>query len=175
MTVPVRRIRSAVFPILLDDAWPRLLVCALFWVSTALLATVLLVADPVFGSFVVGIPLLFVVLVRERGLEGVPAILFGAAIGSSLVFTIFLGQQRGFFADGVLIAGFVTFVVWASTYPVMLAQMNRQYLRERRSVAAGQPTESPHSPARLHLVRAWMVLLAVAVVAVGLVRALPGA
>jgi hypothetical protein len=174
MTVPVRRIRSAMVPVVLDDAWPRLLVYALFWLSTALLAAVLLVADPVFGSFVVGIPLLLVVLVRERGLEGIPAVMFGAAIGSSLVFTIFLGQSRGVFADGVLIAGFVIFVVWVSTYPVVLRQMNLQYLRERFSVAEAVP-ESPHSVARLYVVRAWMVLLTLAVVAAALARDVLGA
>jgi hypothetical protein len=175
MTVPVRRIRSAMVPIVLDDAWPRLLVCALFWLSTVVLAGVLLVADPVFGSFVVGIPLLLVVLVRERGLEGIPTVLFGAAIGSSLVFTVFLGQSRGVFADGVLIAGFVVFVVWVSTYPVMLRQMNLQYLRQRLAVPEDAMPESRHSMARLYVVRAWMVLLTLAVVTAALARDLLGA
>jgi hypothetical protein len=162
-------------PIVLDDAWPRLLVCALFWLSTAVLAGILLVADPIFGSFVVGIPLLLVVLVRERGLEGISTVLFGAAIGSSLVFTIFLGEYRGVFADGVLIAGFVTFVVWVSTYPVMLRQMNRQYLRERFSHPEDAVPESPHSMVRLYVVRAWMVLLPLAVLAAAPARDLLGA
>jgi hypothetical protein len=157
-------------PVVLDDAWPRLLVCALFWLSTVVLAGVLLVADPVLGSFVVGIPLLVVVLVRERGLEGIPVVLFGAAIVSSLVFTLFLGQTRGVFTDGVLIAGFVIFVVWVSTYPVMLRQMNRQYLRERFAIPEDAAPESPHSMARLYVVRAWMVLLTLAAVAAALTR-----
>jgi hypothetical protein len=161
-------------PVVLDDAWPRLLVYALFWLSTAVLAAVLLVADPVFGSFVVGIPLLLAVLVRERGLEGIPAVMFGAAIGSSLVFTIFLGQYRGVFADGLLIAGFVVFVLWVSTYPVVLRQMNLQYLRERFAAADAVP-ESPHSVARLYVVRAWMLLLALVVVAAALARDVLGA
>lgn len=170
MSVLIRRIRSAILPVLLDDAWPRLLVCALFWVSTVLLAVVLLVADPVFGSFVVGIPLLLVVLVRERGLEGIPAMLFGAAIGSSLVFCVFLGQVRGVFDEGVLIAGFVIFMVWVSTYPVMLRQMDRQYLRERFSFSDDAIPEQPHSVARLYVVRVWMSLLALSVLVAALVR-----
>lgn len=170
MTVPVRRIRTAMVPVVLDDASPRLLACALFWLSTVVLAGVLLVADPVFGSFVVGIPLLLVVLVRERGLEGIPVVLFGAAIGSSLVFTLFLGHNRGVFADGVLIAGFVVFVVWASTYPVMLRQMNRQYLRERFSIPEDAVPESRRSTVRLYVVRAWMVLLTLAAAAAALIR-----
>jgi hypothetical protein len=174
MTVPVRRIRSTGFPELLDDSWPRLLVYAAFWVATALLATALLISDPVFGSFVIGVPLLVAVLVRERGLAGIPTVLFGAAICSSLVFGVFLGQYRGFFDDRVLIAGFVVFVVWVSTYPVMLAQLDRQYLQEY--------SPSPHDIAvrgpavvRLRVVRAWMALLTVAVVAAAAGRDLLGA
>jgi len=165
MTVLVRRIRSAIFPVVLDDSWPRLLVFGLFWVSTALLATVLLIADPAFGPFVVGIPLLLVVLVRERGLAGIPAVLFGATIGSSLVFTIFLGQHRGVFDSGAVIAGFVVFLIWVSTYPMMLRQMDRQFLRERSRSA-----DAPVPVARLYVVRAWMALLAAAVLAASIVR-----
>jgi hypothetical protein len=161
MTVLVRRIRSAILPVQLDDSWPRLVVYGLFWVSTALLATVLLVADPVFGSFVVGIPLFVVVLVRERGLDGISPVLLGAAIGTSLVFSMFLGQYRGVFGDGLLIAGFAVFVVWVTIYPIMVRQMNRQHDREQ----ATSPDEVPHHPAaRLYVVRVWMMLLACAVV-----------
>ena len=173
MVVLVRRIRTAIFPVLLDDSWPRLLVYGLFWLSTAVLAAVLLVADPVFGSFVVGIPLLLVVLVRERGLDGIPAPLFGAAIGSSLIFSIFLGQDRGVFDDGVLIAGLVVFLVWVGTYPIMLREMDRQHLRERSS-RAGDATPG-HSVVRLLVVRAWMTLLAVAVLTVAVARVVAGA
>lgn len=162
MTVLVRRIRSAFGPVLLDDSWPRLLVDALFWVSTALLATMLLIADPVFGSFVVGVPLLLVVLVRERGLDAIPAHLFGAIMGSSLVFGIFLGQQGGVFHGGALAAEFVIFIVWLGTYPSMLRQMDRQCLRER-SPDDAEP-ERPVSVARLHVVRLWMTLLAAVVI-----------
>jgi hypothetical protein len=172
MVVLVRRIRSAIFPILLDDSWPRLLVYALFWVSTAVLAAVLLIADPVFGTFVVGIPLLLVVLVRERGLDGIPAVLFGAAIGSSLVFSIFLGQYRGVFDDGVLVAGLLVFLVWVGTYPVMLAQMDRQYLRERFSRA--EDALPARSVVRLHVVRVWMALLVAGVLAVSIARVVAG-
>jgi len=167
MTVPVRRFRSA-FLSELDDTWPRLLGSALFWVSTALLAVVLLIEDPVFGSFVVGIPLLVVVLVRERGLAGVSSGLLGAAIGSSLMFSVFLGQTRGVSGDGLLIAGFVVLVIWTSTYPVMLRQMDRQHLRERREDAAPPPTT------RLLVVRVWMTLLAAAVLAATLAGGLIG-
>jgi hypothetical protein len=172
MVVLVRRIRSAIFPVLLDDSWPRLLVSALFWVSTAVLAAVLLIADPVFGSFVVGIPLLLVVLVRERGLDGIPAVLFGAAIGSSLVFSVFLGQYRGVFDDGVLVAGLIVFLVWAGTYPVMLAQMDRQYLRER--FCRAEDVLPARSVVRLYVVRVWMTLLAAAVLAASTARVLAG-
>jgi hypothetical protein len=179
MTVLTRRIRSAIFPVLLDDSWPRLLVCSLFWLSTALLAAVLLVADPVFGSFVVGIPLVLVVLVRERGLEGIPIVLFGAAIGSSVVFTAFLGQHRGVFSEGVAITGFVVFAVWVSTYPTMLRLMNRQYLRERSSLPGASQQDAVSGPgnalARIYVVRAWMVLLALAVLATAFARDLLGA
>lgn len=179
MTVLARRIRSAILPVLLDDSWPRLLVCSLFWLSTVLLAAVLLVADPVFGSFVVGVPLLLVVLVRERGLEGIPTVLFGAAIGSSLVFTVFLGQYRDVFSEGVAITGFVLFVVWVSTYPVVLRLMNRQYLREHSSLPGATPEDAAAEPstalARIHVVRAWMVLLALAVLAAAFARDLLGA
>jgi hypothetical protein len=172
MVVLVRRIRSTIVPVLLDDSWPRLLVSALFWVSTALLAVVLLIADPVFGSFVVGIPLLLVVLVRERGLDGIPPVLFGAAIGSSLVFSIFLGQYRGVFDDGALVAGLIVFLVWVGTYPVMLAQMDRQYLRERSSRA--EDVLPARSVVRLYVVRVWMSLLAAAVLAATIARVLAG-
>jgi hypothetical protein len=171
MTVPVRRTRSAVIPELLDDSWPRLLVFAAFWVTTALLATVLLIADPVFGSFVIGVPLLVAVLVRERGLAGIPTVLFGAAIGSSLVFGVFLGRYRGVFDDGVLIAGFAIFVIWASTYPVMLRQLDRQYLREHPD----DPASGRLVVARMRVVRAWMTLLTVAVVAAAVGHDLLGA
>ncbi|HEV7651904.1 MAG TPA: hypothetical protein VGP26_27425 [Actinophytocola sp.] len=174
MVVLVRRIRSAIFPVVLDDSWPRLLVYALFWLSTAVLAAVLLIADPVFGSFVVGIPLLLVVLVRERGLEGIPPLLFGAAIGSSLVFSIFLGQYRGVFDDGVLIAGLVVFLVWVGTYPVMLRQMDRQYLQERFSRVGGAPPARAPSVVRLYVVRVWMTLLAAGVLAASLARVVAG-
>lgn len=173
MVVLVRRVRSAIFPVVLDDSWPRLLVYALFWLSTAVLAAVLLIADPVFGSFVVGIPLLLVVLVRERGLDGIPALLFGAAIGSSLVFSIFLGQYRGVFDDGVLVAGLIVFLIWVGTYPVMLAQMNRQYLHEHSSRA--EDALPARSMARLYVVRVWMALLAAAVLAASIARVLAGA
>jgi hypothetical protein len=174
MTVPVRRIRSAVFPELLDDSWPRLLVGAAFWVATALLATVLLIADPVFGSFVLGVPLLVAVLVRERGLAGIPAVLFGVAIGSSLVFGVFLGQYPGLFDDRVLITGFAVFVIWVSTYPVMLAQLDRQYLREHPATQEDTAGSGP-AVVRLHVVRAWMALLTVAVVVAAIGRDLLGA
>jgi hypothetical protein len=98
-------------------------------------------------------------------------VLFGAAIGSSLVSTLFLGQNRGVLADGVLITGFVIFVVWASTYPVMLRQMDRQHLRERFSLPEDAVLESPHSTVRLYVVRAWMVLLTLAAAAAALIRA----
>lgn len=181
MTVLVRRIRSAIMPAALDESVSRLLVYALFWVSTAVLAAILLIADPVFGSFVVGIPLLLMVLVRERGLDGIPPVMFGAVIGSSLVFSIFLGQDRGIFDDGVLVTGFVTFLVWLGTYPIMVRQMDRQYLRERTS-SAGRDTEPagdaererPGAVLRLYVVRAWMPLLAAAVVATVLARDLIG-
>jgi hypothetical protein len=172
MVVLVRRIRSAIVPVLLDDSWPRLLVYALFWVSTAVLAAVLLIEDPVFGTFVVGIPLLLVVLVRERGLDGVPAVLFGAAIGSSLVFSIFLGQYRGVFDDGVLVAGLIVFLVWVGTYPLMVRQMDRQYLQERFSRA--EDALPVRSVARLYVVRAWMTLLAAAVLAASIARVVAG-
>jgi hypothetical protein len=173
MVVLVRRIRSAVVPVVLDDSWPRLLVYALFWLSTAVLATVLLIVAPVFGSFVVGIPLLLVVLVRERGLDGIPPLLFGAAIGSSLVFSIFLGRDRGVFDDGVLIAGLVVFLVWAGTYPVMVRQMDLQHLREHPS--RGDGALPARSVIRLSVVRVWMTLLGVAVLAVALARVVAGA
>lgn len=175
----VRRIRSAKFPVVLDDSWPRLLGYVLFWVSTALLAVLMLVADPVFGSFVVGVPLLVVVLVRERGLDGIPTVLLGAAIGSSLVFSIFLGQYRGVFSDGMLVAGFVIFVSWVGAYPIMLRQMDRQYRRERSSpaddVSRDAVPERPHSMTRMYMVRVWMVLLGVAVLATMSARELLGA
>ncbi len=147
---------------------------ALFWISTALLAVVLLMADPVFGSFVVGLPLLVVVLVRERGIGGIPTILFGAAIGATLVFSVFLGGARGGYDDGVLIAAFVIFLVWAGTYPVMVRHMDRQYLREHGSSPDGPAAERPNALARLYLVRAWMTLLAVVVIAATLGRDLLG-
>lgn len=164
MTVPVRRIRSAILPAQLDDSWPRLLVYGLFWVSTALLATVLLVADPVFGSFVVGIPLFVVVLVRERGLAGISSVLLGAAIGTSLVFGIFLGQYRGVFTDSLLIAGFAIFVVWVTIYPIMVRQMNSQHDRERAQPPDEAAAGPRHPAARLYVVRVWMMLLAAAVI-----------
>lgn len=170
MSVLVRRIRSALHPVLLDAAWPRLLIYGLFWVSTVVLAAVLLIADPVFGTFVVGIPLLLVVLVRERGLAGIPTFLFGAAIGSSLVFSIFLGQARAAFHEGALIAGFVVLLVWAGTYPVMLRQMDRQHLLERFSCAEDAIPEQPHSAVRIYVVRLWMSLLATGVLVAALVR-----
>jgi hypothetical protein len=172
MTVLARRIRSAIVPAVLDDTWPRLLVTVLFWLSTAVLAAVLLIEDPVFGSFVVGIPLLLVVLVRERGLDGIPAVLFGAAIGSSLVFSIFLGQYRGVFTAGVLVAGLIIFMVWVCVYPTMVREMNRQYLREHSS-RAGDALPA-RSVVRIYVIRVWMGLLAAAVVAASIARVIAG-
>jgi hypothetical protein len=159
MTVLARRSRSAGGLLGLSDASSRLLIGAMFWVLTALLATVVLIADPVSGTFVVGIPLLLVVSVRERGLDGIPAVLFGATIGSSLAFTVFLGQLRADFATGVVIAGFVILLLWVSTYPIMLAQMDRQYLRERSTVGPQGRHRRSRSVTRLVVVWAWMVLL----------------
>jgi hypothetical protein len=159
MTVLVRRIRSTDGLLGLSDAGARLLISALFWLLTAVLATVLLIADPVSGTFVVGIPLLLVVFVRERGLDGIPAALFGASIGSSLAFTIFLGQQRAEFAEGVVIAAFVILLFWVSTYPIMLRQMDRQYLRERSPVVRSGRHRRSRTVTRLAVVWAWMVLL----------------
>jgi hypothetical protein len=153
MTVLVRRIRSAGGLAVLSD---RVLISALFWLLTALLATVMLIADPVSGTFVVGIPLLLVVFVRERGLDGIPAVLFGATIGSSLAFTVFLGQLRPDFSAGVVIGGFVILLLWVSTYPIMLAQMDRQHRRERSPIGG----RHRRSATRLVVVWAWMVLLA---------------
>jgi hypothetical protein len=158
MTVLVRRTRSADGLAGLSEAWSRLLISALFWLLTALLATVLLIADPMSGTFVVGIPLLLVVFVRERGLDGIPAVLFGATIGSSLAFTVFLGQLRADFAAGVVIGGFVILLLWVSTYPIMLGQMDRQFRRERSPVGGGRHRRS-HTVTRLVVVWAWMVLL----------------
>lgn len=165
MSVHDGEIRTSAVPVPLDDAWPRLLVLVLFWLSTVLLATVLLVADPVFGSFVVGVPLLLVVLARERGLGGISTMMFGSAIGSSLMFTIFLGDVRGDFDSGLVIAGIVIFLVWVGTYPIMLKQMDRQYLREHFAFPdESVPVESA-ALIRLRVVRLWMTLLTVLVVA----------
>jgi hypothetical protein len=160
MTVMVRRIQSADGLFGLSEARARLLLSALFWLLTALLATVLLMADPVSGTFVVGIPLLLVVFVREHGLDGIPAVLFGAAIGSSLAFTTFLGPRSDDFAGGVVITAFVILLLWVSTYPIMLRQMDRQYLRERSPAGNGGRHRRSRSVTRLVVVWAWMVLLA---------------
>lgn len=176
MSVHDGEIRDASVPLPLDDTWPRLVVYALFWVSTVMLATVLLVADPVSGSFVVGIPLLLVVLARERGLGAIPTMMFGAAIGASMMFTIFLGAHRRDFDSGLLAVGLVIFLVWVGTYPIMLKQLDRQYLREHfpppGEPPPGEPVpaEPPPPVARLYVVRLWMTLLAVLAVAEALGR-----
>ncbi|MPZ86084.1 MAG: hypothetical protein GEV28_39225 [Actinophytocola sp.] len=174
MSVPVRKVRDTVLPAVLDDTWPKLAVFALFWVSTALLAVVLLAADPVFGSFVIGIPLLLVVLARERGLSGIPSILFGAVIVASLVPTIFLGEYRRDFDDAVLVAGIVIFVVWVSTYPIILRHMDREYIREHLSFPDDPVPDEPVVTIRLHVVRLWMSVLTILVLSATLGRALLG-
>lgn len=174
MSVPVRKVYETVLPVELEDTWSRLAVFGLFWLSTVLLAVVLLAADPVFGSFVIGVPLLLVVLARQRGLSGIPSILFGAAIAVSLVPTIFLGEYRVDFGDGVLVAGFVIFVVWVSTYPIVLRHMDREYLREHLSFPDGSVPDEPLATTRLHVVRVWMTLLLLLVVAAAFGRDLLG-
>lgn len=168
VSVPVRKARETVLPVVREDAWPTVAVLGLFWVSTALLAAALLVADPGFGSFVIGVPLLLVVLARERGLSGIPSILFGAAIAASLVPAISFGEYRRDFDDAAILAAIAILVVWAGSYPITLRHMNRQHVRARSSLLADPVPADPVVVIRLRVVRVWMSVLTLLVLAVGL-------
>ena len=57
------------------------------------------------------------------------------------------------------LAAFVILLLWVSTYPIMLRQMDRQYLRERSPVTRSGRHRRSRTVTRLAVVWAWMVLL----------------
>lgn len=150
----------------------------LAWVSTLALAAGLATVDPLAGLLFVAVPTGFATLVRHRGLGGIPTVVFVAAIAASMIPAgLFLDDYRT--GSGRPAIGLVIILVWVVAYPSMVAQLDRQYLREHFSFPDGSVPSEPLAELRVRTIALWLTvttmlvvgeLLAAAVVAFALVH-----
>ena len=126
MSDELRKVIENAVPPAMEKWFPRWALYLVFWVVTALIAAAFLMTGLVYGALVVGGPLLLLAATRWQGLGKVhPGVLvFGAAM--SLVPTFFLGRYQGSpeTPSGMVLFGFLVFLLWVTAYPVVLDKLD---------------------------------------------------
>jgi hypothetical protein len=149
----------------------RRLLYAVFWLTTAVLAYWFLSTGLVYGAVVIGAPLLLLGATRLWGLGRVHPAMLGIAALAALVPAFFLGKYQ---ADddgrtGLILVGYLVFLVWGTAYPAMLDKFDErfqlaQYPSEMRPRKLAAEHRDGLALFRVLLVKLWMAVLAMLVV-----------
>jgi hypothetical protein len=166
----LRKIIENTLPSVIEKKFPRLVLYVTFWLVTAVLSLWFLMTGLVYGALVMGAPLLLLAATRYRGLGTVPSVLLGFAAVMSLVPTFFLGmyQASDETPGGLVLVGFLVFLIWVSAFPTMLDKLDERFhisLYQPNAGIRSLPTEVRDHRAlyRVLLVRLWMASLAMMV------------
>jgi hypothetical protein len=123
----LRKLVENLVPWLIENKTHRLVLLGLFWSATAFLALFFGVGDPVLAAIALGLPAVLIVATRRVGMAGVPVALFAPALAAALIPAVFLGRyqrgdeyQLGPELTGLVLVGFLVFLVWVGAYPVVV-------------------------------------------------------
>ncbi|MFC5290505.1 hypothetical protein ACFPM7_25920 [Actinokineospora guangxiensis] len=175
MTDWLRKIVENVVPWLIENKAHRLVVFGLFWSATAFLALFFGVGDPVFAAIALGLPAALIVATRRVGMAGVPPALFAPALAAALIPAVFLGRyQRGDQHEfgpesaGLVLVGFLVFLVWVGAYPVMVDMYDQLHAlshipEQARPKSLAKHERDPEAIRRLLMVKLSMATAAMVV------------
>jgi hypothetical protein len=116
-------------PEVVENALGRWLLYAVFWLTTAILAFWFLSTGLVYGAFVIGAPLVLLLATRFHGLATVSTALLVIAGLAALVPAFFLGKYKALEDGhtGLVLVGFLVFLIWAAAYPAMLDKFDERF------------------------------------------------
>lgn len=108
---------------------PRKVLAWAYGVITAYVAIAFFGVGDVFGLVIVSAPVLLLVAARYWGLANVPVLLLGicAAGGLFPAFMVGMYQKSDEMPTGLILVGYLVFLVWMSTFPVLLDKFDEQY------------------------------------------------
>ncbi|CAM3651786.1 hypothetical protein KIPE111705_18890 [Kibdelosporangium persicum] len=130
-----------------------------FWPATVFMSLLLIPYDPVSGSLMVGVPLLFAALTRYFGVMRVPTIIV-LLTGVAAMFPAFflgLGQRNEKEIPLLPLLGLASFVVWIAAYPPMLTRFNHRYWQARypdEEIGVDEP-----AAARIMTIQLWLAVV----------------
>lgn len=175
----VRKVIENAMPQLIEKRLSRRALYVTFWLVTAVMTLWFLMTGLVYGVLVMGAPLLLLAATRRQGLGTVHPVLLGFAAVMSLVPAYFLGRYQGSeeTPGGLVLVGFLVFLIWVSAFPVMLNKLDERFhlsLYPSEAGVTSLPSEARDDLAmyRLLLVRLWLATLAMFVADSSIVAAL---
>jgi len=160
-------------PELLDRSRSALLVHWAFWVTTLFAAPVIIAANPVFGWFVMGAPVLLIWQTRRHGIGQVNGVLLIAAAVMALFPAFFLGQGRawakasGESPAGAAIVGFAVLLIWVAAFPAILSRLDERYRRSQLPSEHANEQLPPDDWGELRLLRVRLWIATVIMLAAG--------
>jgi hypothetical protein len=166
MSEIVRQVIEIWLPAVLDRTRITRWLQWIYWPATVAMGLLLIATNPIFGSFVVGAPMLLLWQTRRRGLAHVPVLFLVGAAAMALVPAFFLGrvQQVDEALTGLPLAGFVIFFAWMSIFPVLLGRFDEQSRQPVCPAGSAVWHADPQALVRLTLVRLWIATVSMTAV-----------
>lgn len=108
---------------------PRKVLAWAYGVITAYVAIAFFGVGDIFGLIIISAPVLLLFATRYWGLANVPALLLGICAAGALfpAFMVGMYQKSDEMPTGLILVGYLMFLVWMSAFPVLLDKLDEQY------------------------------------------------
>ncbi|ONI74727.1 hypothetical protein ALI144C_38600 [Actinosynnema sp. ALI-1.44] len=169
----LRELMDEVFPKLLEK-FPRKLVYWLYGVITTYVGIVFAGAGDVLGLIMIGASILLLVAARYWGLPHIPGPLLaiGALGGFFPAFMVGKYRMSDDMPTGLILVGYVVFLVWMALFPILLDKLDEQYHLRQLPPGSGitslpKADRDERSQYRLLVVDLWAATIIMIVVSGG--------
>ncbi|TDV56387.1 hypothetical protein [Actinophytocola oryzae] len=167
MSDTFRKIIENVLPSVIEKRLSRGALYVTFWTVTGVLSLWFLMSGLVYGTLVMGGPLLLLAATRHQGLGRVHPLLLAFAAVMSFVPAFFLGRYQASeeTPGGLVLVGFLVFLIWVTAYPTMLDKLDERfqlsaYPPDARNRTLPAEVRDQCAMYRVLLVRLWMAAMA---------------
>jgi hypothetical protein len=170
----LRKVIENVVPELISRIVHRKVLYWAYGLITAYVAIGFFGIGDVFGLIIISAPVLLLFATRFWGLANVPALLLGICAAGALfpAFMVGMYQQNDEMPAGLILVGYLMFLVWMAAFPVLLDKLDEQYHLSLYpdSGATSVPKEDRNelSQYRVLLVNLWAATMVMLVVGASL-------
>jgi hypothetical protein len=142
------------------ERWAKRTLPWLFWSATTVLGYLFTATQPLYGVVVLGLPLVVIGWTKQRGLANVPLVVLICAGAVSLPIAFFLGMYEATeeVPHGLAVVGGLAFLLWITTYPMMLTRLNDRY-RGVDLVTDRKPAPDLEADLRVMMIKTWLAAI----------------